>query len=215
MNNGSVKTLSTLSGCDFDETKLDALFISLLADIFGKDVMDAFCSIHKCDLFDLLSAFEIKRRTISPELNEIFTILVPASLTETYFEKNPGKKTTNDILKLKYKGQLIWKCDKLRMNAHFVKTLFDSSCKQIVDHLKELFMHPAVKDVSSILLVGGFAESSMLQMAIREAFKNKHVIIPKEPSLAVIKGAALYGHKPEKISGRVWFKIQNKINKNK
>lgn len=89
------------------------------------------------------------------------------------------------------------------MEAKLTKTLFDGICKHIVDHLKELFMHPAVKDVSSILLVGGFAESLMLQTAIREAFINKKVIIPKEAGLAVLKGAVICGHAPEKISGRV------------
>lgn len=204
MNNGSVKTLCILNGCDCGETKLDESFISFLADIFGKDVMDAFCSTHKDALFDLLRDFEVKKRTISPERNEKVTFTIPFSLSETYIKKNPGRKITDAISK--YKDQLIWACDKIRIKAHLVKTLFDRSCKQIVDHLKELLMHPEVKDVPYILLVGGFAESPMLQTAIREAFKNKQVIIPNEPSLAVIKGATLSGHKPEKTSGRLWFK---------
>lgn len=204
MNNGSVKTLCILNGCDCGETKLDESFISFLANIFGKDVMDAFCSTHKDELFDLLNDFALKKRTISPERNEKVNFTVPVSLLETYFEKNPGRKNTDDISK--YKDQLIWARDKIRIEAHLVKTLFDKSCKQIVDHLKELLMHPEVKDVPYILLVGGFAESPMLQTAMREAFKNKHVIIPNEPSLAVIKGATLCGHEPEKTSGRVWFK---------
>lgn len=43
----------------------------------------------------------------------------------------------------------------------------------------------------------------MLQTAIREAFKSKNVIIPQEAGLAVLKGAVLCGHEPQKISGRV------------
>uniref|UniRef100_A0A8W8L658 Heat shock 70 kDa protein 12B n=1 Tax=Magallana gigas TaxID=29159 RepID=A0A8W8L658_MAGGI len=201
VKNGSVKTLSTFSGCDCGESKLDALFLSLLADIVGKDVMDSFSSTHKYDLDDLLRGFKVKKKKIRPELNEHVSILVPASLRETYFKKNPGKRTTNVISLFKYKDQVTWRCDKLRMNAHIVKALFDRCCKQIVDHLKELFMHPAVKEVSSILLVGEFAESPMLQTAIREAFNSKNVIIPEDPSLAVIKGAALFRHQPGKTSG--------------
>lgn len=211
MKNGSVKTLSILSGCDCGETELDASFIGLLTDIVGKDVMDSFSLTHKYDLFDLLRQFEIKKKTVSPERNEKVTITVPATLSETFFEKNPGREYPG----IKYKDQLIWKRDKLRMNAQLVKSLFDRSCKQLVDHLKELFMHPSVKDVSSILLVGGFAESLMLQTAIRDAFKSKYVIIPNEASLAVIKGATLYGHEPKRTSGRVWFKQLTNVKPNK
>ena len=78
------------------------------------------------------------------------------------------------------------------MEAQLTKSLFDESCKKLVDHFHPLFTLPNVKDVSSILLVGGFAESPMLQEAVREAFRNKKVIVPQEAGLAVLKGAVLY-----------------------
>lgn len=57
--------------------------------------------------------------------------------------------------------------------------------------------------MSSILLVGGFAESPMLQVAIKKAFIDKKVIVPQDAGLAVLKGAVLYGHEPKTISLRV------------
>lgn len=54
-----------------------------------------------------------------------------------------------------------------------------------------------MKDVPSIILVlvGGFAESPMLQAAITNAFKDKKkVIVPRDAGLAVLKGAVLFGH---------------------
>ena len=89
------------------------------------------------------------------------------------------------------------------MDAQLTKALFDESCKKIVDHMHQLFRHPSVKDVSSILLVGGFAESPMLQEAVKEAFSELKVIVPQDAGLAVLKGAVLYGHQPKAISGRV------------
>lgn len=165
--------------------------------------MEEFSSDNKYDFLDLMRDFEIKKRTISPDLNDKVTIKVPISLSETFRKKNPGINITDVTLNSEYREQLTWKGDKIRIEARLVKTLFDGSCKQIVNHLKELFTHPAVNDVASILLVGGFSESLMLQSAIREAFKNKKVILPEDAGLAVLKGAVLYGHKPEKVSGRV------------
>ena len=58
--------------------------------------------------------------------------------------------------------------------------------------MHQLFRHPSVKDVSSILLVGGFAESPMLQEAVKEAFSEIKVTVPQDAGLAVLKGAVLY-----------------------
>lgn len=174
-----------------------------MVDIVGKDVVETFISKNKYDFLHLMRDFEVKKSTINSELDGLVTFTVPVSLSETFSEKNPGSIITDAALNSKYKNQLTWKRDKLRMDAKLARTLFDESCKHIVDHLKELFMHPSVKDVSSILLVGGFAESPMLQTVIREAFINKNVIIPQEAGLAVLKGAVICGHEPEKISGRV------------
>nr|XP_034302784.1 heat shock 70 kDa protein 12A isoform X1 [Crassostrea gigas] len=201
--NGSVKELHKANGGDWGGTKVDELFTSFLVNIVGKGVMEAFSSDNKYDFLDLMRDFEIKKRTISPDLNDKVTIKVPISLSETFRKKNPGINITDVTLNSEYREQLTWRGDKIRIEARLVKTLFDGSCKQIVNHLKELFLHPAVNDVASILLVGGFSESLMLQSAIREAFKNKKVIIPEEAGLAVLKGAVLCGHEPEKISGRI------------
>lgn len=71
--------------------------------------------------------------------------------------------------------------------------------------MQELLRHSSVKDVSSIIRVGEFAESPMLQAAITNAFKDKKkkVIVPRDAGLAVLKGAVLFGHQPKTISARV------------
>lgn len=192
----SIKELHKASGCDWGGTKIDASFESLLADIVGKDVMEYFTVNNDSDFLDLLNDFEIKKRKISPELNESITFNVPKSLCEAFSKKNPRSKITDVIVNSKYNDRLTWIEHEIRMEAHLIKTLFDDICKQIVDYLNDLFtLVPVLKDVSCILLVGGFAESLMLQSAIKEAFENKTVIIPKEAGLAVLKGAVLFGQK--------------------
>ena len=58
--------------------------------------------------------------------------------------------------------------------------------------MHQLFRHPSVKDVFSILLVGGFAESPMLQEDVKEAFSEIKVTVPQDAGLAVLKGAVVY-----------------------
>lgn len=202
--NGTLKEIHKANGGDWGGTKVDASFISLLADIVGNDVMKAFGSDHKYDFLEFLREFEVKKRTITPDLTEKVTFKVPINLLATFSNIRPGSDIKTAIIsKPKYKNKLTWTGDKLRMDAELTKALFDESCKKIVDHLKQLFRHSSIKDVSSILLVGGFAESPMLQVAVREAFKNKKVIVPQDAGLAVLKGAVLYGHEPQTISARV------------
>lgn len=195
--------LHKANGGDWGGTKVDASFINLLADIVGQDVMEAFTSDNKYDFLSLLNIFEAKKRTINPNLIDQITLTIPMSLQEVFCNKKPNDSIKAKISESKYKDQVTWRMDKFRIAAQLAKTLFDECCSKIVSHIKELFLHPEVKDVPSILLVGGFAESLMLQTAIREAFKNKRLIIPGEAGLAVLKGAVLYGHDPKNISGRI------------
>lgn len=192
-DDGSIKELYKATGCDWGGKNVDASFISVFADIVGKDVMENFSVINDYDFLDLLKDFEMKKRTISPDLNESVTFKVSKSLPETFSERNPRSQITDVILNSKYKDHLTWIEHEIRMDANLVKTLFDEICKQVVDYLNDLFMVPAFTDVSRILLVGGFAESLMLQTAIKEAFENKNIIKPKEAGLAMLKGAVLFG----------------------
>ena len=203
-DNGTLKELHKANGGNWGGTKVDSFFRSLLASIVGNDVIEAFTTDHKYDYLELLRDFEIKKRTIYPDLAEKVTFKVPINLLETFREVHPGKDIKAVVTSnAKFKNQLTWTGDKIRMEANLTKTLFDESCKKIVDHMHQLFRHPNVKDVPSILLVGGFAESPMLQEALREAFRNKKVIVPQDAGLAVLKGAVLYGHQPKTISARV------------
>lgn len=132
------------------------------------------------------------------------TFKVPIKLSESYKEKNPGSDIKIAVnTNPKYMNSIQWIGDKMRMEADLTKTLFNDSCKKIVNHMQELLRHSSVKDVSSIILVGGFAESPMLQAAIKNAFKDKKVIVPRDAGLAVLKGAVLFGHQPKTISARV------------
>ena len=203
-DNGTLKELHKANGGDWGGTKVDLSFESLLANIVGEDVFEKFTTDHKYDYLDLMRDFEIKKRTIYPNLSGKVTFKFPLGLLITFCKVNPGKNIEAvGTSHARFKNQLTWTGDKLRMEAQLTKALFYESCKKIVDHLRQLFSLPNVKDIPSILLVGGFAESPMLQETVREAFRNKKIIVPQDAGLAVLKGAVLYGHQPKTISARV------------
>ena len=61
----------------------------------------------------------------------------------------------------------------------------------------------AIQDVDIILLIGGYAESPLVQERFKKEFANCAIIIPQDCNLVVMKGAVLFGHNPMSISARI------------
>ncbi|XP_019330509.1 PREDICTED: heat shock 70 kDa protein 12B, partial [Aptenodytes forsteri] len=95
-------------------------------------------------------------------------------------------------------------CRKLRLHQ-----LIDLSCKPPANGLApdhsidssfrqdDLLKKPEVQGIKFLFLVGGFAESAMLQHAVQAAFgPTCRVIIPQDVGLTILKGAVLFGLDP-------------------
>lgn len=85
-----------------------------------------------------------------------------------------------------------------------MKQLFQPVVNGIVSHMTGLFRKPALRNISHLFMVGGFAESVILQEAIKNAFSSRcKVLIPNYASIAVVQGATMFGQKPSTVSSRV------------
>jgi len=92
----------------------------------------------------------------------------------------------------KHGGSLQLKRGHLLMPFLQASYLFKNVIAKITQKVSELLQtHP----VQYIYLVGGFAESKMLQMRVKQAFEEprRRVIVPMRPQLMVVKGAVLFG----------------------
>ena len=172
-----------------------------MQDIVGNEVIDEFQRNNMADYCDLFREFEVKKRKIS-SLDERIILKVPVMLSEIFQAKH--SKTIKDHLatKLKYKNNIHWEKDKLRIGPEVARTLFEEACVSAANHLKSLFENREVKDVPTILMVGGFSESPVLQDVVKKALPGKKVIVPSDPGLVVLKGAVMYGHDPSVIQER-------------
>lgn len=92
------------------------------------------------------------------------------------------------------------KGEKLKLKESLIKMWFSDVCNSIVTHVRNLV---DTHNIEIILMVGGFSESLFLQETMKEAFPNKSIVVPNEASLAVLKGAVLFGHNPSTIVSRV------------
>ena len=92
---------------------------------------------------------------------------------------------------------------KLQLQSEKVKKFFDKPIKTICTYIKKVTSAMPLNELKTILLVGGFSESKLLQERIQRHFPSIAVRTPYEPSTAVVKGAVDFGHCPEKIRFRM------------
>lgn len=199
----TVRELYKANGGPWGGTKIDEAFINFLTDITGADVMEIFQRDHKDDYLDLLREFEIKKTSFSPDMDQKVTFKMPISIHETFQATRNEDFRRSLIMKEELKDQVTFAGDKLRVQPDQIKLFFTDTCEKIVSHLRNIFSQPAVSGTDTILMVGGFSESKMLQDAVRDGFPGMKIIVPAEAGLAVLKGAVIFGHTPTAIASRV------------
>jgi len=166
--------------------------------------MDEFCRKNTAEFVDLYREFENKKRSVNRDnVHNKVNIIVPIALKEIFEDKNEDMDINSAIQNSPFGTKLQWKRDKLHMGPSVFAGLFDPVCDNIVKHVQKLLQKPAVRGTNTIIMVGGFSESFVLQRKIREIVPHTTVIIPEEAGLAVLKGAVLFGHDPNTIASRV------------
>ena len=63
-----------------------------------------------------------------------------------------------------------WMGDKMRVKKEICFTFFERALKSIGDHLEELMKIPECNEADTILMVGGFSESPLLQEYIMKRY---------------------------------------------
>ena len=180
-------------------TSVDQRFYSLLTRIFGGSLLHELQTTKTYAYINLMNEFEAAKRKVKPSdgddsrINITIPFLVMNELCQEHHDEGllevlGGSTLANDI-----KGI----CDKLRIKGSFFKSLFDDTIQEILNHINDILKEPEAKDVSRLLIVGGFSESPLIQDAIKKAFPQLRVIVPEDAGLVVLKGAVIYGHQPD------------------
>lgn len=182
---------------------VDAQFEILLKKIFGKDFIEKFKLKRPAGWVDVMIAFEAKKRNSSPNKNNWLNLALPFSFID-YYKKHHKTSSIESAVRKNGDPNLKWSSQgMLRLAPQVMNELFNPVLQNIIKHVHELLNSPNVNDVKFLFLVGGFAESPLLQHAIRNAFSSKmRVIIPNNVGLTILKGAVLFGLDPSIIRVR-------------
>ncbi|XP_066488092.1 heat shock 70 kDa protein 12B [Tiliqua scincoides] len=193
---GTLKELYKASGGPYGAVGVDLAFEKLLCQIFGEDFVATFKAKRPAAWVDLTIAFEARKRTAAPHRANPLNISLPFSFID-FYRKHRGqnvetalKRSSVNLVKWSSQGML-------RMSSEAMNELFQPTISQIINHIGDLMKKPEVKGIRFLFLVGGFAESAMLQHAVQSAFSSIcRVIIPQDVGLTILKGAVLFGLDP-------------------
>lgn len=141
--------------------------------------------------------FKTKKCTVSKDSDTRFIIRLSPVLNQKYSEEEKRHRIYSSSLK----NQVVVVKDKIQITPELMKSFFTDSLGNIVEHVENIFK--SIQNIDTILLVGRYSESPLLQEKFKTEFKGKHIIIPKDCGFAVMKGAVLYGFNPKSIAAKV------------
>lgn len=194
--------------------KVDAAYWQFCCDLFGQENMKRFKENHREDYLIFFRAFEVQKRAGPLAASENVYIRIPLALVEII---GGNEKIAAAISSSKYNGivsfeKVSYKCK--IPNTEYEK-LFEETCENITTQLKKLLDDQDLNAIQVVLLVGGFADCYIIKNKIIqeiETQRKKILIIPKEPSSAILKGAVYIGHTSKAVTLRIssyTFGIQN------
>lgn len=203
LEDGFVKELCKASGGAWGGTEVDKTYKQILMNIFGKTVLDKFENENMDDYIDFFRNFEVKKRTISNNSNTDTIFRMPATLIEIYTD-HTGNTLQQAVASSYYCKSLVYeKGNKIRIKASLMRSLFTESIERIMEHISKLLYKKIVSGVEAILMVGGLSECQLLQDSIKNSFGHLKVIVPREGSLSVLKGAVMFGYRPTVVVERI------------
>ncbi|XP_050049304.1 heat shock 70 kDa protein 12A-like isoform X1 [Dermacentor andersoni] len=199
---GTLKELHKATGGPCGSLGIDREFERLLRAIFGADFMDQFKLKRPAAYVDLMVAFEARKRNATPDKDTPLNISLPFSFID-YYKKCKGT-TVEQAIKRYGNKEVKWSSQgMLRLEPAAMRELFRPTLARIKEHIGGVLGDPRLGSIHYLFLVGGFAESQMLQKELREAFApHTRVIIPQGVSLAILRGAVLFGLDPMVVNVR-------------
>ena len=202
LSDGTIKEIYQVTGGPYGGIYVDEKFVSLLENIFGIPPVKEFRIKYPAEWLRLMNDFEMKKRGRRAFEGKDTRITLPRKFLEIVPDiSNLSRRLARSC---DLYGVEIYNNEFLCLGSEAMKNLFEPVVKGIVSHMRELIRSRQLKNVKCLFMVGGFAESPILQQAIQQAFSSRcKILIPNYASIAVVQGATMFGQKPTIVSSRV------------
>ncbi len=199
-----MKEIYQVTGGAYGGIYVDEKFEKLLENLFGIPVVKEFRIKYPAEWLRLMNDFEMKKRGRRAFDDKLTRITLPRNFLKMVSDPSNSDLATRLAKSCNLHDVEIYNDEYLCLRPNAMKRLFDPVVSGIVGHMRELFSRPALRNVSCLFMVGGFAESVILQEAVRMAFSSRcSILVPNYAGIAVVQGATIFGQKPTFVTSRV------------
>ena len=201
---GAIKEIHKATGGPSGGQEVNKQFIALLETIFTQTFIENYRRQNPVDWLYLMNDFELKKRGKRACEGGTTRIRLPGSFVRE-FSSHKGWDMNVMIQKRYSLSDIkVHRNEYLCLESKILRELFAPVLNDIVTHLSNLFAKQELSKVETVFLVGGFADSLLLQERIKNQFSNSYrIVVPQNASLAVVQGAVMYGQKPEVFESRI------------
>lgn len=203
MDGQKLKELCRATGGACGGTSVDTEFLNVMKKLFGDEIATEFRTNEPESFLDLLRSFESIKRNIKTDSKGTINVQIPYVPLSQFCQLNYKESLEAHVDSSELKSSISVYKGHFRIDTKFIRDLFEQTLTNLESLISNTFEQDRVTDVSTIVLVGGFAECALVQDRVKSAFPNKRVIIPEECGLAVLKGAVMLGHNASFIALRV------------
>ena len=208
-NSRTLKVLEKARVLDCGDFCVDNCFKDILTDVVTSDVIEAFRLNHAKEYHNFIQEFQNKKRTTNTTKQTWVKMRMPKSLPKV-FEKLKNKSFKEELTDSKYCKSIKWDGDYLCISPALFEHFFVSARTSISDYVWDMLENPHMDGTDTIIMIGGFSGTPILQTYMKNRFSDCRIVIPNDPDLAVLKGGVLLGYNPYMISGRkakYWYGI--------
>ena len=199
-----MKEIYQVTGGAYGGIYVDEKFEKLLENLFGIRKVKEYRIKFPAEWLRLMNDFEMKKRGRRALDGKITRITLPRNFLEMVSAPSSSDLATRLSKSCSLHDVEIYNDEFLCLGPETMKSLFDSVINGIIRHMRELMSKPALKNVNCLFMVGGFAESVILQEAVKTAFRSRYrVLVPNYAGIAVVQGATMFGQKPTIVTSRV------------
>ena len=171
--------------------------INIIETVYGKEKLNKVKKEHY-DLWDrTLQDIEIKKKKIDDNEAKSFNLDI------IFNEKRCG--TLSDNCKFTYnETEIPYTSTSINIPNHLILKIINDLGNKILKKIKQKISETK-EDINYIILTGGFSNNIILRKKIKNSLENSasDLIFLNEPEKTVMKGAALYGIKPNQIKKRI------------
>ena len=195
-DSGSIKEIDEVTGGPHGGIRVNEMFVNLLNELIGKEKVTKYSKQNSSDWLALMNGFESKKQGFRMLKDRKTNIRVPPSFSTL------TKKIKSSAIKRYGENEIVLKSNEyICLSLEVMKGFFKPVLDRIKDHLRTMLRKPKLSKVKTMLLVGGFVDSALLQEELRNQFSKRYrILVPRNAVTAVLKGAVLFGKNPAKIT---------------